>query len=161
MFLAPAAVHAGALVFALTLFGCSSTLDQRAQRADGLLGFLFDKPGPDVVPVEKISTNSGRIVTAHSHAEHGDLLISGLVGKNSMHGPPYGSHVDVMITDAGGQTFEAKAADYLPRQLPRRIRGNRGYSTYIARFPEMPPEGSTVKVIFHDAQKSQCTFRPL
>lgn len=150
------------LIFALTfaLVGCSSTLVQRAQRADGLFGFMADYPGADVIPVERISRGSGEIVTAHAHVHRGELLVSGLVGRSSLHDPPYGSHIDVLVIDAGGKTVAAQAADYLPRHFPRRIRGNRGYSHYVTRFSTIPPAGSTVKVIFHGAPRTLCALHP-
>lgn len=148
-----------ALVFAcaISASGCSSTLTQRAQRADGLLGFIFDSPGPDLVPVERISKGGGEIATAHAVAEGSGLRVSGLVRKAGLHQPPRGSHIDVLVSDARGATTAAVATDYFPRPIPRQhSRGGMGTSHYAVRLPSLPPAGSTVKVIFHGATKAEC-----
>ncbi len=145
--------------FALAaLSACSSPLAQRAQRADGLLGFIFDYPGPDILPVERISKAGGNIATAHATEENGQLRVSGLVSKAGLHEPPYGSHIDVFVLDARGKVSASTATTYFPRNFPRRIRGNMGNSHYVARFPAIPPAGSTVQVVFHGAKATDCPY---
>lgn len=152
-----------ALALALITSYCASPLAQRAQRADGLLGFIFDYPGPDIVPVERVSRAGGEIATAHAVPEGQQLRVSGLVRKRGLHDPPYGSHVDILVLDARWKVLASTAADYSPRHFPRRIRGNMGTSLgtsfYMARLPSIPPAGSTVRVVFHGSSKAKCELR--
>ena len=69
-----------------------------------------------------------------------------------------GSHVDVLVVDANGKTIAAVATDYLPRHIPRRIRGSRGTSHYVTRLPSVPPPSSSVRVIFHGTKRSNCAI---
>lgn len=145
-----------AIVSAATV-GCSSPLAQRAQRADGLLGFIFDQPGPDVVAVERLPSNVGQVATAHATRDQaGGLRVSGLVRRGSIVEPRYGAHVDVVILDAHGKLIASAATEYLPRQIPRPVRGGFGQSHYSTRFAELPPPGSTVRVRFHSARLVEC-----
>lgn len=148
-----------ATVLAGLLAGCSSPIAQRAQRADGLLGFIFDQPGADVVPVERMQSRAGEVATAHATLERGGLRVSGLVRRNSIVEPPHGAHVDVVVVDSRGKIIASAATDYLPRSIPRRIRGSFGQSHYVAHFPA-PPPGSTVQVRFHAARKADCEHAP-
>lgn len=142
---------------AISAAGCSSTLTQRAQNADGMLGFIFGSPGPDVVPVERISKAGGEIATAHAVADGPGLRVSGLVRKAGLHQPSRGSHIDVLVIDARGATTAAVATDYFPRPIPRQhSRGSMGNSHYAVRLPSLPPAGSTVRVIFHGTSKAEC-----
>lgn len=147
------------LALALTVAGCNSPLGQRAQRADGLMGFVSDSPGPDSVRVQRVSKGGGEIVTAHAVADGAHLRVSGLVRKAGMHQPPYGSHVDVLVVDARGHTTAAVATDYFPRSIPRQTsRGSMGNAHYVTRFPFVPHAGSSVRVILHGTPKSKCEF---
>ena len=135
--------------------GCSAIF-QRAQNSDGFLGFIFNYPGPNILPVTPISSWTGRIVSAHATADRGGLLVSGLVGKTSP--PPYGSYIGVIVMDANKKTVAATKTNYFPADIPNRFRGSMGYSHYITRFPFMPPPGSTVKVVFHEYSKENQGF---
>jgi hypothetical protein len=138
--------------------GCSSPISERAQRADGLVGFLLNQPGEDVVPVERIQSNQGQIVTAHATADHDGLRVSGLVGRVPLVTQPYGSHVDVLVLGPNGETVAAASANYLPRTIGRRVHGGFRRSHYSIRFPSLPPDGSTVQVRFHAARKTDCVL---
>lgn len=141
--------------------GCSSPLAQRAQNADGMLGFIFGSPGPNVVPVERVSKAGGQIATAHAVADGKGLRVSGLVRKGGLGEPPRGSHIDVLVLDARGHTTAAVATDYFPRPIPRQTsRGGMGNAHYATRFPFVPHAGSTVRVVFHGTAKAQCEFGP-
>ena len=136
---------------------CSSPLTERAQRADGLLGFIFDSPGPNLVPVERVSKAGGNIATAHATADGAQLRVSGLVRKAGLGEPPRGSHIDVLVLDARGKTTAAVATEYFPRPIPRRTsRGGMGNAHYSTRLPFIPPPGSTVRVVFHGISKTEC-----
>jgi hypothetical protein len=152
-----------AFVAALTtsaalLIGCSSSLSQRSQRADGLLGFIFDFPGPDILPVERVSGSGGEIITAHATADGRQLRVSGLVRKASLSEPPRGSHIDILVHNPRGKIIASVATDYFPRDFPPRIRGNPGNVHYVAHFSKIPPAGSTVQVIFHAVKKTACPY---
>lgn len=145
---------------ALLLFaaGCSSPVAQRAQRADGLLGFVFDSPGRNIVPVERFSTNGGTVVTAHATASETQLRVSGIVRRGSAEPPP-GSHIDVLVLDARGHITATAATEFLPHPPPHpSSRYGPGNAHYSARFPLIPANGSTVRVVFHGISKRQCAF---
>ena len=143
----------------LTVAGCSTPLNQRAQCADGLLGFIFDSPGLDLVPVERVSKAGGQIATAHAVADGKGLRVSGFVRKAGVGEPPHGSHLDVLIVDARGDTTAAVATDYFPRPIPRQTsRGGMGHAHYSTRLPFVPHAGSTVRVVFHGTSKAKCEF---
>lgn len=147
----------GALVLGLLAPACSSPLAQRAQRADGLLGFIFDSPGRDILPVERVSKAGGRIVTAHATVTDGRLRVGGIVRKESLGQPPPGSHIDIFVLDSRGQVTSGVATDFLPRTLPNpSSRYGPGNAHYGVRFPSVPPAGSTVRVVFHGLSKRDC-----
>ena len=145
-----------ACILVVALSGCSTSLARRARNADGLLGFIFGYPGPDIVPVERVSRADGRIVSAHAVADGPVLRVSGLVAKAGLLPPPRGSHVDILVLDARGNVTAAVTADYLPREIPRRHRSSMGYSRYFMRLPFVPPPGSKVQVIFHGTPDARC-----
>lgn len=148
---------ASALALIVLTTACSSPLAQRAQRADGLLGFIFDSPGPDVVPVERVSKGGGLIVTAHATPADGGLRVGGIVRKAPIVQSVPGSHVDVFVLNARGQISSAVATDYFPRPLAHpSSRYGPGNSHYGVRLPAIPPAGSTVRVVFHGIAKAQC-----
>lgn len=150
-----------AVAVGLVASGCASPIAQRAQRADGLLGFIFDQPGADIVPVERVQSHSGQVATAHATPDRrGGLRVSGLVRRNSIVQPRHGAHVDVFIVDARGKIIASTATDYLPRQIPRAIRGGFGQSHYTARIPTLPPAGATVQVRFHSGRIAECEHAP-
>lgn len=147
----------GALALGTT--GCSSLLATRSQNADGMLGFVFGVPGPDVIPVERVSKSGGQIATAHAVRDGSTLQVSGLVRKAGLHQPPHGSHIDVLVVDARGTITAAITTDYSPRPIPRpHSRGRKGNSHYAARFPFVPQAGSVVRVLFHGTSKEKCKF---
>ena len=130
---------------------------QRAQRADGLMGFIFDYPGPDIVPVERVSKAGGEIATAHAVADENDLRVSGLVRTVSLHQPLPGSHIDVLVIDARGTTTAAVNTDHFLRPIPRRAsRAGMANAHYLARLPFIPRAGSKVRVVFHGTPKAKC-----
>jgi hypothetical protein len=139
------------LLFSATFMtaGCSSQIAQRAQNSDGFLGFIFNYPGPSIVPVEHVSSWTGTIVSAHATAEVGGLRVSGLVGKNAP--PHYGSYIDVIVMNANKKIIADTKANYFPTEIPNRFRGSMGYSHYSTWLPLIPPPGSVVRVIFRDA----------
>ena len=155
-------VTCGALVQGCAAFliaGCASPLARRAQNSDGLLGFVFGSPGPDIVPVERVSKAGGEIATAHAVADGRGLRVSGLVRKAGMHQPPRGSHIDVLVLDARQKMTAAVAIDYFPRPIPRQhSRGGMGNAHYAVPLPFIPHPGSTVRVVFHGTSKAQCEF---
>lgn len=137
--------------------GCNTPLAERAKRSDGLLGLVFNSPGPDTVPVERVSQGAGEIVTAHAVAPGHSLVVSGIAGRVLLHEPRYGSHVDVFVLDASGKTTQAVATPYLPRTLPNdSSRSGRARAQYAVILPGVPAAGSTVRVAFHGVSPKDC-----
>lgn len=146
-------------VLLLLSAGCSSPLAQRAQRADGLFGFVFDSPGRDIVPVERVSKSGGSVVSAHATASGSQLRVSGIVRKASLAEPPLGSHIDILVLDVRNHITAAAATEFFPRPLPHpSSRYGPGNAHYSTRFPFIPASGSTVRVVFHGITKRQCEF---
>lgn len=144
-----------ALVVATT--ACTSSLAQRAQRADGLLGFIFDSPGPDIVPVERVSRDGGRVTTAHATAAGNELRVAGIVRKADIVQPPLGAHIDVFVVDYKGRVTAGVATDYFPRPLRHSSsRYGPANSHYSVRLRVIPAVGSTVRVVFHGVSKTEC-----
>jgi hypothetical protein len=147
----------GALALVIITSACTSTLAKRAQRADGLLGFIFDSPGPDIVPVERVSRDGGRVTTAHATAAGNELRVAGIVRKADIVQPPIGAHIDVFVVDAKGRVTAGVATDYFPRPLRHSSsRYGPANSHYSVLLPAIPAAGSTVRVVFHGISQSQC-----
>lgn len=152
---------AAAFTLVLVWAGCSSPLAQRAQRADGLLDFILGSPGPDVIPVERVSRMGGRIVSAHTSANDGRLRVGGIVRKDSLVQPPPGSHIDILIIDSHGRVMSGIATDFFPRPLPyASSRYGPGNAHYAAYFPAIPTPGSTARIVFHGTPKRDCELSP-
>jgi hypothetical protein len=107
------------------------------------------------VPVEKVSTGSGKVVTAHTAPHKGMLRVSGLLSKGSKEAPR-GSHVDILLLDDNGKVTAAATSEYGGLlQHPSSLYGPR-YSHYWARVPAPLHSGSTVRVVFHEAPVAEC-----
>ena len=144
----------------MTLPACSTTFMKKAQRTDGLIDFIATLAGQsveDALPVERVSNHSGQITTAHVRANADGFFVSGLVGKNSLIEPPWGSHVDVILLDSKQRVLESVTTRYQPRDIPRSIRGGFPHSRYVAKLrTPHPPAGSTVRVVFDGRPESAC-----
>ena len=78
--------------------------------------------------------------------------------RQSLADPPPWSHVDVIVLDSRKRVVETTTVNYLPRDIPHGQRGTFPQSHFTARLAVLPAAGSTVKVVFHGALKSECEF---
>lgn len=146
------------LTAACALSGCSSPLPHRAERAYGLLDFLFGNPGETTVPVEIIGSGRGQIETAQVRAYGDKVYVTGYVRRVAPGDPHPGAHVDVIVVDAGHKVVETKVASYLPRSIPHGQRSGFAHSSYTVRLAALPPPGAAVKVSFHNSPARTCDF---
>ena len=138
--------------------GCSSTLAKRSQNSDGLVGFLFDNSPDSGVPVEAISGNGGVIRTAHLKIYGEKAYVTGFVTRQGSYDPPPWAHVDVLVFDKNGKEVQGFAVRYIPSDIPHGYRGQFPQSKYTVRLAMVPQSGSKVKVVFHNAHKSECQY---
>lgn len=77
--------------------------------------------------------------------QDGELVVSGKLDRSEA---PKGAHVDVWVISPDGTTlYEASVESRRPRiGGPRGGLGTNSPSTYSARFPALPPQGSVVHV---------------
>jgi hypothetical protein len=125
------------------------------QRSDGLLGFIFDYPGEDVLPVLKICQDGGQITSAHATYFEGKLEVSGIVERNGVNEPPAGSYIEILVIDPRGTIASVATTYYFLRFIPIR---NRIWlfprSHFSAILPEKPSPGSKIEVVFRSASYS-------
>lgn len=151
---------AALLVIGGCLGGCTGPLAQRAQRADGLLDFLAGNPGEVNVSIERIAGVRGRIETATVRVHGKDAFVAGYVARAALGEPRHGAHVDVLVLDARQRVIESHIAAYLPTSIPHGRQGGFARSRFTVCLKAPPPDGATVKVIFHDQSKTSCKFNP-
>ena len=104
------------------------------------------------LPVERVSAGAGQIATASVDKVRGGFEVHGLVRRRTFAEPAHGAHIDVQLLDSSGQVLESAAVAYPPNAHPFR------YSALLTT--RKAPPGATVKVTFHDAQKSEGELTP-
>jgi len=105
-----------------------------------------------VVTVERIPTKRVCVVSAYVLQDGDEIIVAGRVKPC----PPRdtvttGGHVDISIFDPDGTLLKQVTSRYVPRIIPRkRMRSSR----YQAFIPMVLPQGSKVRVGFHDSPHS-------
>jgi hypothetical protein len=145
------------LLATLALAGCASPAWKRMANTDGLLDFLIGGGEVAETLIERVSGDGGMVATAHLRAYGKNVFVSGLVRRQFSDPPPW-SHVDVIVLDSRQRVVETTSTTYLPRDIPHGQRGAFPQSHYTARLAALPAAGSTVKVVFHGAHRSECEF---
>ena len=146
------------LIAALAMTGCASPTWKRVANADGLLDLFIGGEDITATPIERVSGGGGQVASAHLGAYGTNVFISGLVRRQSLGDPPPWSHVDVIVLDSQQRVVETTSTTYLPRDIPHGQRSGFPQSHYAARLAALPAAGSTVKVVFHSAHRSECEF---
>ena len=98
------------------------------------------------LPVERVSAGAGQIATASVDKVKGGFEVHGLVRRRTFAEPAHGAHIDVLLLNSSGQVLESVSVAYPLNAHPFR------YSALLTT--RKAPLGATVKVLFHDAQKS-------
>ncbi|MCO6411333.1 MAG: hypothetical protein J5I92_01185 [Thiogranum sp.] len=101
--------------------------------------------GDNTVKVEKISSEWG-VVTFVSVVQEGDeVALRGEVRRRPIGRGSIPGHIDVEVLDSSGATLERMSTDY------RRLSIKSRYAKFDANLGTIPPSGSTIRVIHHDA----------
>lgn len=88
-----------------------------------------------------------RIVQASARQDGEYLVVDGQVKRKKVHARKFPrGHIDIAILDEDGSTIDKTFTRISPEILPR-IDGMK--STFLARIPLVPPQGSVVRVNFH------------
>ncbi len=91
----------------------------------------------ELAPGEKIFVDR-----AYAFEQNDELIVSGWVKRRYSEGIG-GGNVKVVVISPAGAVIGETVAPYYPRIIPRV--GDRE-SLFIARIPEVPPRGSTIRV---------------
>lgn len=117
------------MVCALFFTGCASTHNQ----------LRTDQYAKELVPHHRSAFSRVRTV-----AEDGELKVSGALRLKGMMRVDIPDYVEVALIDQSGAVIAAQKTAYYPRTLTGRKCRREG--RFSVRFPEMPPEGTTVRV---------------
>lgn len=103
--------------------------------------------------VERPDTPKASVTQAYLYRdEGGGLLVSGKVKRDTGHAMALGGHVDVAVYGPEGRMLEQVSVSYLPGDLQQFKSQRRMGASFSARFPTMPPQGSTIRVAFHETR---------
>ncbi len=109
------------------------------------------------VKIERLTSKGYRIMRVFAYNESDTLVVSGRVKR--WHSTPIaGGHVDVAVVSPSGNVVDRVSTYYIP-QHTRRSPWKGSY--FKVEFSDLPPEGSTIRVIHHRivsprAGKFQC-----
>jgi hypothetical protein len=112
---------------------------------------------PPGVSVERKSTRSLVVQSAHIRRTDGGVRVWGSVQQSLGHGSTRRSHLDVDVIGPDGQLLRHKAIGHHPFPVarsphPHRTRG----SQYGTDLPEVPPPGSVIRVSHHPVSVAEC-----
>jgi hypothetical protein len=142
---------------AFAFVGCTSQLQERLQKSDGLIDCLVAGNRADLPnPVKKVSGRSGSVVTSHLRGYGDRIYVFGLVSRASIVEPGPGAHVDIKVENSRGQLVQTAAVAFIPRTIPHSLRGTQGRSSYAATLAIRPAPDATVAAVFHDIPISRC-----
>ncbi len=115
-------------------------------------------PTPPGVSVERKSTRTLVVQSAHIRATDGGVRVWGSVQQSLGYGSTRQSHLDVDVIGPDGQLLRHKAIVYHPfpvARSPHPHRSSRG-SQYGTDLPEVPPPGSVIRVSHHPVSVAEC-----
>lgn len=104
-------------------------------------------PAPGTLAVKILPAVDVRIVQTSARQEGEYLVVDGQIKRKKVHARKFPrGHIDIAILDEDGSTIDKTFTKISPEILPR-IDGMK--STFLARIPLVPPQGSVVRVNFH------------
>ncbi len=106
--------------------------------------------------LEKHAT--GKIYVAWSDAyKHEDgFMITGVLRRRDHVGSPIKAHVDVTVLSPEGRIVDTARSNAV--YVPRRITGEgQNFKRFSVHLPNMPPRGSTVRVVSHSGPHGDAT----
>lgn len=102
--------------------------------------------GGTSLSIERVESSPIYISWVYAEEQSNEMSISGLL--RSHYSPRKGAgHVDVAVIGPGGDLLGKASIDYSPKDISHRSGG----SKFEAQFPFLPPEGSRIRVAFHNA----------
>jgi hypothetical protein len=90
----------------------------------------------------------GKVYVAWSdaHEEEGGFVVTGVLRRQDTVGPPIKATVEVEIVSPCGSILDQAQSDHL--YVPhRKVNKVQGFERFRVRFPKMPPEGSSVRIV--------------
>lgn len=100
----------------------------------------------NTVKVEKISSEWGVVTFVSVVQERDEVALRGEVRRRPIGRGSIPGHIDVEVLDSSGATLEQMSTDY------RRLSIKSRYAKFDAKLGTIPPSGSTIRVIHHDAR---------
>lgn len=116
-------------IFSLLLMGCAT--------AQNLIG--PEKYAKELIPSDRTFFRQVRAVE-----DKGELKVSGRLRQQGMMRLDIPDYVNVALVDQSGAVIAAQKVAYYPRVLTGRKHSRE--ARFSARFAEMPPAGTTVRV---------------
>lgn len=90
----------------------------------------------------------GKVYVAWSdaHEENGGFVVTGVLRRKDVVGPPIKATVEVEIVSPCGSILDKAQCDplYVPH---RKVSKVQGFERFRVHFPKMPPEGSSVRIV--------------
>ncbi len=96
--------------------------------------------------IEQLDTDHIRVVEVKVENNGDSFIVCGKIKRNSWHGTHRG-HVDVAIADNDGALILSGSTDFSPPfgKLRKNLE-----SSFSAQFAHVPPEGSTIRIKYHE-----------
>ena len=100
----------------------------------------------------------GKVTIAWSSAykDNGSLVIAGVLTRHDHVGLPIRTHVDITVLAPDGRTLdESRTPDiYVPAHVTGR---GQSLKRFEVRFPHLPPQGSSVRLVCHSDPHDETT----
>jgi len=103
------------------------------------------------ITIERLPAEQVYISKATVHQDGPELIITGRVKRRTVSASD-GGHVDIAVIHPGGKILKKISTSYVPRILRRK--GTRE-SSFTVRLHLLPPEGSIVRVAYHQLSVSK------
>lgn len=104
------------------------------------------------VSIERVPSAGIYFHGVYVHQEGEELVVSGEIKRRTPSVVANGGHIDIAFTTPEGKVIEKISTVYAPRVLSKR--SHRG-SHFNVRLPLVPPNGSTVRVAFHEFKSGE------
>jgi hypothetical protein len=112
-------------------------------------------PPPPGVSVERKSTRSVAVQSAHLRSTGNGVVVSGVLRQNLGYSSTRRGHLDVDVFGPDGKLVRHLAAPHSLFPIRRSPHATR-QATYSVRLPEVPLPGSVVRVSHHPVAVAQC-----
>lgn len=127
----------------------------------GVIGVIFAgcatpfRAPPDVANIELLRFDSPLVSVEKIWLERktGPLVVTGYVVKELSTEDTTGTHLDVILLDAGGKVLRSTVENFEPRQIPRRYR-RPDYATYRVVLDPLPRGTVRIEVRAHEGVHS-------